>query len=148
QFLLLLVRCLLVLCILLAMVSVTPWAEQVWRWLNPEGGKGVLAGGARTHRILVIDGTLSMSVKVGDKTCFDRPKDFAEKVVEEGAGGDGFSVVLLAAPPRRIVPEPSEDARKVLSEIRNLRMTHGNGDLAGTLATAASLLKASPGKFP
>src|SRR5437762_10936287 len=53
QFLLLMVRCLIVLTILLAMVSVTPWAEAVWRWMNPAGGKGILAGGARTHRILV-----------------------------------------------------------------------------------------------
>src|SRR5262249_28428594 len=62
--------------------------------------------------------------------------------------GDGFSVVLMAAPPKRIVPEPSEDARKVAAEVRGLRMTHGNADLAGTLATVASLLKSSPGKFP
>lgn len=148
QFLLLLVRCLIVLGLVLAMASVTGWAESLWRYLNPAGGKGFLAGGTRTHRILVLDGSLSMSVKHGEQTCFDRARDFAEKVVEEGAGGDGFSVVLMAAPPRRIVPEPSEDARKVTAEIRNLRMTHGNGDLPGTLATVASLLKASPGKFP
>lgn len=148
QLLLLLLRCLIVLFLLLAMVSVTPWAEKLWRHINPAGGKGILAGGARIHRILVIDGTLSMAVKNGEQTAFDRAKAFAEKIVEEGAGGDGFSVVLMATPPRRIVPEPSEDARKVLSEIRNLRMTHGNGDLAGTLATVAGLLRASPGKFP
>ncbi len=148
QLLLLLVRCLVVLGLVLAMLSVTPWAESIWRWLNPSGGKGVLIGGARTHRIVVVDGSLSMSVRVGEQTCFERARELAEKIVEEGAGGDGFSVVLMASPPRRIVPEPSEDARKVISEIRNLRMTHGNGDLAGTLATVASLLKSSPGKFP
>ncbi|MFO0843137.1 MAG: VWA domain-containing protein [Gemmataceae bacterium] len=148
QLLLLLVRCLVVLGLVLAMASVSPWAESLWRWLNPAGGKGFLAGGTRTHRILVVDGSLSMSVRHGEQTCFDRARAFAEKVVEEGAGSDGFSVVLMAAPPRRVVPEPSEDARKVIAEVRNLRMTHGNGDLAGTLATVASLLKASPGKFP
>src|SRR5436190_6284929 len=62
QLLLLLVRCLIVLMIVLAMISVTPWAEAVWRWLNPAGGKGFLAGGARTHRIVVIDGSMSMGL--------------------------------------------------------------------------------------
>ncbi len=148
QLILLALRCCIALLLLLAMASVTPWAESLWRTLNPAGGKGMLVGGARMHRILVLDGTLSMSLKAGDKTLFDRAKEFAEQVVEEGAGGDGFSVVLLASPPRRVVPEPSEDARKVISEIRNLRMTHGEGDLAGTLSTVAGLLRASPGKFP
>ena len=89
-----------------------------------------------------------MGLKIGDTTCFERARTLAQQIVEEGGGGDGFSVVLMSAPPRRIVPEPSEDARKVAAELRNLRLTHGNADLAGTLATVASLLKASPGKFP
>jgi len=54
----------------------------------------------------------------------------------------------MASPPRRIVPEPSEDTRRVAKEIRNLRPTHGNADLAGTLTTVAGLLRSSPGKFP
>src|SRR5262245_50389854 len=63
QILLLVVRCLIVLLLVLAMASVTPWAEAVWRWVNPEGGKGFLPGSTRTHRILVLDGSFSMAVK-------------------------------------------------------------------------------------
>jgi uncharacterized membrane protein len=148
QFLLLAVRCLILLLVVLAMASVTPWAESFWRWVNPSGGLGRLAGGARTHKILVIDGSLSMGLRVGDATCFERAKAKALEIVQEGGGGDGFSVVLMASPPRRVVPEPSEDGRKVAAELRALRMTHGNADLAGTLAAVGSLLQASPGKFP
>ena len=79
---------------------------------------------------------------------FRAARDLAAQIVEEGSGGDGFSVVLMAGSPKRIVPEPSEDVHKVASEVRALKLTHGNADLAGTLATVASLLKASPGKFP
>jgi hypothetical protein len=147
QLLLLLARCLLILLLVLAMASVTPWAESFWRWMNPSGGKGLLASSARTHRILVIDGSMSMSVKVGDKTAFETARELAEKIVTDGGNGNGYSVVMMAAPPKRIVPEPSEDPRKVLNEIKNLRMTHGNADLAATLNTTANLLRASPEKF-
>ena len=40
-------RCLLVLLLVLAMASVTPWAEAVWRWFAPEGAR--LAGGSSAH---------------------------------------------------------------------------------------------------
>src|SRR5438270_5091413 len=39
QLLLLLVRCLIVLLLILAMASVTSWAEAAWRWFAPEGAK-------------------------------------------------------------------------------------------------------------
>src|SRR5262249_15022385 len=62
--------------------------------------------------------------------------------------GDGFSVVLMAAPPRRIVPEPAEDGQRVSKQLQNVHMTHGNADLVGTLKTVASMLQASPAKYP
>ncbi|HZY89496.1 MAG TPA: VWA domain-containing protein, partial [Gemmataceae bacterium] len=142
------VRCLLVLLLVLAMASVTSWAEGVWHWMNPEGGKGVVSGGQRTHKIIVVDGSFSMGVRAGDTSCFEKARALAGQIVSDGAGGNGFSVVLMAAPPRRIVPEPSEDTRKVANEIGALRLTHGNADLAATLSTVESLLQASPGKFP
>jgi hypothetical protein len=129
------------------MASVTPWAEAMWRWMNPAGGKGTLVGSARIHRVLVIDGSASMATKLGEGTCFDRARELAGKLVDEGAGNDGFSVVLMAAPPRRIVSEPSEDARRVAAEVRGLHQTHGNADLTGTLTTVANILRASPGKL-
>ena len=58
-----------------------------------------------------------MGLKNGDGTCFDRARALAAQIVRESSGGDGFSVVLMASPPRRIVPEPSEDSRKVVAEI-------------------------------
>jgi hypothetical protein len=147
QLILLVARCLILLLTALAMMAVTPWAEGVWRWLNPAGGKGILAGGARTHKVLVLDGSFSMGVKMGDTTAFERARALAAQLVEEGNGNDACSVVLMAAPPRRIVPRPSEDSRKVAAEVRALKMTHGNADLPATLATVASLLRETPGKF-
>jgi hypothetical protein len=148
QLILLAVRCVMVLLLVLAMASVTPWAEAVWHWMNPEGGLAPAAAGQRTHKILVVDGSFSMGLKDGDGTCFDKARALAAAIVRDSSGGDGFSVVLMAAPPRRIVPEPSEDARKVGAEIDALRLTHGNADLFATLSTVESLVQASPGKYP
>jgi uncharacterized membrane protein len=147
QLILLVVRCMVLLLTALAMMAVTPWAEGVWRWVNPAGGKGMLAGGTRTHKVIVLDASFSMGVKMDDVTAFERARTLAAQLVEEGNGNDGYSVVLMAAPPRRIVPRPSEDIRKVAAEVRALRMTHGNADLPATLATVASLLRETPGKF-
>jgi hypothetical protein len=156
QLVLLAVRCLAVLLLVAALASVTPWAEAVWHWANPEGGVAVAAGGARRHKILVLDGSFSMGQRpgrrgdgdaAGHETCFDRARALAARLVRESPGGDGFSVVLMAAPPRRVVPEPSEDARKVAAEVEALRLPHGNADLAATLNTVENLLQSSPGKF-
>ncbi len=138
----------MVLLLVLAMASVTNWAEAVWRWFAPNGALALTSGSQRTHKILVFDSSFSMGLKNGDGTCFERARALAARIVRESSGGDGFSVVLMAAPPRRIVPEPSEDARKVVAEIENLRLTHGNADLAATLNTVESLVRASPGKYP
>jgi hypothetical protein len=147
QLILLAVRCLIVLLVVLAMASVTGWAEGAWHWLFPEGATGTSSSGLRAHKILVIDGSFSMGLKVGNTTCFERARALASQIVRDSSGGDGFSVVLMAAPPRRVVPEPSEDARKVAAEIDALRLPHGNADLAATLNTVESLLRSSPGKF-
>jgi hypothetical protein len=147
QLILLAVRCAMVLLLVLAMASVTPWAEAVWHWANPDGGLTTVAGGPRTHKILVVDGSFSMGLKKGEGTCFEQARALAAQIVRESAGGDGFSVVLMGAP-RPVVPEPSEDARKVVAEIEAMRLTHGSADLRATLNTVARLVGASPGKYP
>ena len=60
QIILLAVRCLAVLLLVLAMASVTSWAEAMWHWMRPEGGKSTVSGGQRTHKIIVLDGSFSM----------------------------------------------------------------------------------------
>lgn len=148
QLILLVVRCLVVLLIVLAMASVSAWAESLWRWFLPNAAVALQTSSARTHKVLVLDGSLSMGARQGDRTAFDRAKGRAIAAVKESPRGDAFSVVLMSAPPRRIVPEPSEDPQKVIAEIEALRLPHGNADLAATLNTIDSLLQSSPGKFP
>src|SRR5262245_37361989 len=148
QFILLAVRTALVALLVLAMASVLPWSEKVWHALFPASmARAASFGTTRTHKIVVIDGSFSMATRVGDQTCFENAKAVAEQIVRDSPRGDGFSVVLMGAPPRRIVPEPSEDANKVLAEIAAVRLPHGNADLAATLNTVENLVRQSPAKF-
>src|SRR3954454_19393558 len=75
QLILLGVRTLLVLLLVLAMASVMPWAEDWWHRIFPENAAWATSGSLRTHKILVIDGSFSMGLKAGDKTCFDRARE-------------------------------------------------------------------------
>jgi hypothetical protein len=147
QIILLATRCLLILLLLAAMVSVTGWAEAAWRALFPESVGWVKVAGHRTHKIVVVDGSFSMAAKAGDTNAFDRAREMAKRIVTESQRGDGFSVVLMSAPPRRVVPEPAEDPNKVAREIDKLRLPHGNADLVATLNTVEGLLHASPEKY-
>ena len=67
--------------------------------------------------------------------------------MQSAPGGDGFSVVLMAAPPRRIVPEPSEDARKVAEEIERRPPAARQRRPRRDANTVESMLQASPAKF-
>src|SRR5262245_3230765 len=150
QIILLIVRSAIVVLLLLAMASVTDWAEKFWAKALPDGAIITSPGGARTHRILVLDGSLSMGVKDGETTTFEKARQLARKIIQESPRGDGFSLVLMASSPRRLaggVGGPSEESGRVLAELDQLRLPHGNSDLAGTLETVADLLKQSPGKF-
>src|SRR5437762_12728617 len=98
QWLLLAVRCLIVAGVAAAMAAVTPWAEATWQWLLPGGGVAGPAVTGRTHKVVVLDGSLSMPLRDGGGARFDRAKGLAAELVRSSAAGDGFSVVLLAAP--------------------------------------------------
>ena len=105
-------------------------------------------GTQRAYKVLVLDGSFGMATKGGDSTAFDRAKGLADQVVRDSPQGDGFSVVLMTNPARRIVSEVSEDSHKVAAEIQSLTLPHGQADLATTLTAVEDLLQHAPAKFP
>jgi hypothetical protein len=147
QWLLLAVRTLMILLLVLAMASVMPWAETWWHGIFPESLAFAASSGQRTHKILVLDGSFSMATKSGEGSYFDKAKALAEQIVEGAPRGDGFSIVLMGSPARRIVSEASEDTKKVRAELDTLHLPHGNADLPGALAAIEDLLRQSPTKF-
>lgn len=146
QWLLLLIRTLLVALPILAMIAAAGWAEPIWRKLFPTmAGAAVFSG--RTHHIVVVDGSLSMAARRDDGSSFDRARAMASRYVESSPSGDGFTLILLASPPRVIVPGPANDRARVAREIVELPGTDGLADLGQTLQTADDALVRAPGRY-
>lgn len=147
RWLLLLARICVLLLPLLAMLAATPWAEDLWQALRP-GPPVAVSNSPRTHRILILDGSLSLTARADKKARFETMLEQAEQAVLAANAGDGFTLIYLAGPAQAIVPGPSGDADKVIAELKNLKPTHGTADLAGGLALAADTLTKSPRNYP
>ena len=148
QLLLLLVRTALVAAIVLAMASVTGWAEKLWQTIAP--GAAGFGGGrvGRTHIVLVLDGSLSMgTIGPGGKTCFEKARNIAAKLIGEMRQGDGVSILLMKDGPVWIVGEASQDPKKLLKELNAVRLPHGNSSAAASLNALAAKLHEGGGHF-
>ncbi|WZO96482.1 BatA domain-containing protein [Isosphaeraceae bacterium EP7] len=133
HWLLLAVRTMLVIAVVLAMAK--PFLESM-------GALPVLAG-QRTHRVLVLDGSLSMGYAPAEATRFDQAKQLAIQVVREARRGDVTSVVLMADPPKVIIGTPSPSADEVRKELESMVMPHGGTDLVASFAAIDRVLDVS-----
>jgi hypothetical protein len=132
QLLLLLIRTAILL--LLAVILARPGCS---------GGSSVgaaPAGEGRLHTVLVLDATYSMGAKAGDKTLFQIAQQTATQLVERSQQGDGFTLVLLADPPRVVISEAAFDPQNVIEEIASLALTHTRGDASATFAEVERIL--------
>jgi len=129
QWLLLAVRTgILVLAVLAA-------ADPLW-----EGLAVVPARGQPTHRVLVVDASFSMGYRAGGKSRFQRAKEIAARIVDESPPGDGFTLVLMASPPRIVVATPARNPADFRKELDALELWHGKADLWRTLAAVEQVL--------
>ena len=133
QWILLAVRTLLIVLVVLAMAK--PFLESL-------GALPVLAG-RRTHRVLVLDGSLSMASTAGEVTRFEEAKTLAAQLVKDARRGDAISVVLMADPPRVVIGDPSPNHAEVLKEIREITLPHGGTDLAASFNAINRVLEVS-----
>ncbi len=165
QWILLAIRTALIICIVLAV------AGPYWELLG-----GAPAVGQPVHKILVIDGSYSMGYKPTEKTRFELAKQFAREIIGHSSPGDGFSLVLMSAPPKVIVGTPTyvsdevrsalaqiagaspgddtTDARRkadedeLVKDIRDLELPHGGGNLADTLIRIEDLIARARSEAP
>ena len=105
------VRTLLVLLVVAAMAK--PFLETF----------GAVIAGRRTHRVLVLDASLSMGYTSGESSRFDQAKALAAQLVKDSRQGDAISVILMGDPPRVVIGDPSPNLGEVKKEIDELALT-------------------------
>ncbi len=134
QWLLLLIRTLVVFLVVCAMAK--PMLESLGAIALP---------GQRTHRVIVLDGSMSMAFTPSDKTRFDQAKAVAAQLVVDSRKGDVLSIVLMADPPKVVVGDASPSANKdeVLKEIQSITLPHGGTDLVASFGAIDRVLEVS-----
>jgi hypothetical protein len=132
QWLLLAIRTLIVLLVVTAMAK--PFLETF----------GAVIAGRRTHRVIVIDASLSMGYKAGESARFDQAKVLASQLVKDSRRGDSVSIILMGDPPRIVIGVPLPNLIEVKKEIDDLSITHGGTNLAATFEAVERVLKVSP----
>jgi hypothetical protein len=133
QWILLAVRTLVIILVVSAMAK--PFLESL-------GAVPVFAG-RRTHRVLVLDGSLSMGTSTGELTRFEQAKALAVQLVKDARRGDAISLVLMADPPKVVIGDPSPNHGEVQKEIEEVTLPHGGTDLAASFAKIDEVLAAS-----
>jgi hypothetical protein len=131
QWLLLAVRTLLILLVVAAMSK--PFLENY----------GNVITGRRTHRVLVLDASLSMGYATAGSNRFDQAKLLAEQLVKDSRQGDAISVILMGEPPRVVIGDPSPNLAEVQKEIAELSLSHGAADLQSTFEAIDRVLDVS-----
>jgi hypothetical protein len=136
--LLLLVRCGLL--ALLALALAEPFQESA---------SSRVSGSRRTHKVLVIDGSLSMSATQGSGSRFEEACQQARVIVEQSAVGDSFNLCRIGnATPSIIIRRSAHDSADVLREIDRLPQLDDFGDVAWTLRQVSELLAEIPPDQP
>ena len=80
-----------------------------------------------------------MGAKAEERPPSSERKIAHRQILDESPRGDGFSVVLMAAPPQQIVAKVAEDPHRVGDEVAKLRLPHGTADLPAALAAVEDL---------
>ncbi len=103
-------------------------AEPVWEGL-PAG-----AANPRTHRIFIVDASLSMSAEESGTTRFEVAKKAVLRYVDASPEGDGYSLMLAASRPKLVLGGPLFDRQAFREEVQHLLPTDGRVDWGLSLA--------------
>ncbi|MBM4076788.1 MAG: VWA domain-containing protein, partial [Planctomycetes bacterium] len=134
QLLLLLIRTLIL--VLVAVALARPTSNTTTVHDRTEGPR---------HRILVIDGTLSMGYSTGESRCFERAQQIARRIVESAQQGDAFNLVRIGnSLPRVLISRPSFDPNSVIDEIEQVSLLDERVDLSTVLSEIDLLTKLLP----
>ena len=106
------------------------WAQDR-RWSATGGEKDI---------VIVLDGSMSMTLAVDGKTNFLRAVEEAQAVVESCRPADAVGLVLGGSVSRAVLPAPSSDRQEIALKLEALRPVGGHMDVPDALNKAARAL--------
>lgn len=101
----------------------------------PLGGPGV-----RTHRMLVMDASMSMNWRAEDGRLIDRAKRLATQLIDQSRPGDTFSVCVLSSSPQTLLGVPTSDPARARAAVGGVTGSAGHAPLAAGLALVQEVL--------
>jgi hypothetical protein len=131
QWLLLAIRTLIILLVVSAVAK--PFLESF----------GAIIAGQRTHKVIVIDGSLSMGYRSAESSRFDQAKEVAIQIVKDARGGDSVSVIMMGNPPRGVISNPTNNLVEVEKVIGELSQSDSDVDLVATFELVDRVLDVS-----
>ena len=134
QLILLAVRILILCLISLAMAQ--PFVETMGAFFQAD---------LPTHRIIVVDVSMSMGHQRAEQSRVDKAKEIAQQIISASIRGDAMNLVIIGgSEPRMIIREPAFQSSQVSKELELLDLTHGHGDVIPTLKSVSELTKMVP----
>lgn len=105
---------------------------------------GLLGGGLPTHRVLVLDASLSMNARDAEnETALAKAKRLAGSLVDSARAGDTFSLVVMGADAGTPIGRPTSDASTAQRAIDAIAPSQGVADLRLALASSQRLIDAA-----
>lgn len=104
----------------------------------------LLPGGSGDSQdlVIVIDGSLSMTLQTGGRSNFQRAVDQAHQLVQSCRSGDAAGVVLAGSVAQAIIPAPISDPHNLHDTLDKLTPPGGSMRVLETLNTAMETLSA------
>ncbi len=134
----LLLACRTILIVLIGLAIARPYI--------PSSG-GSIFSASPSHRIIIIDDSLSMRASVDGQTRFSKAFRAVEELVDSFPVGDGVSVITVAAPARAVIRQASYDRRAVREALAAVAPSFRSVDIPGAVELATNVLQDSDAPF-
>lgn len=100
-------------------------------------------GGGSVALVLVVDDSLSMRAKLGNKTRFSRAMEGAREILASAREGDGVAIVAAGAP-ARVILTATTDLTSATRALDTLQESDRGTDLDTAIALSQTLAKSLP----
>ena len=118
-------------------------ARPLWRTASAGGGTA-----ERTHYVLVIDQSMSMSARADESTRLERAQARARQIVEDAAAGDAFTTIAWADTADNVLGRPTFERMAALQAIEAIEPLDTAANLSAALRAVETAIGVARREFP